>query len=300
MARAFARRRRTSQNEGNLYKIGGGNSSFANGGASPLNNTGTVNVQNGTLTVDGGCTQVSGSTLTGGTWKVSNASTLSISGESLATIGPAASVTLDGLASSFAPITPLATVNGHLTLTGGRPFHDRWRPDEQDGGTIHVGPGSTLGVAGPFRSLAACSKLRLPVQLPRLISGRSPRPASHAQWHAHREPDRRVRPKLHRQFSGRNGRIRSGTFSSFTGGTTPSNRLLRDHTPPPAHRLGPPAGPSAADLDAASDAESCQPTTSPTTTRRRSAGPQLILGRPTFTPTASSSAAPLWLPGTGA
>ncbi len=90
-----------------------------------FNNTGTVNVTGGTLTVYGGVTQHSGTTLTGGTWNMSGGSTLTFTtGSNLTTIGSAASVSLDGAASTFnqlsATASTLTTNQGSFTLKNDR------------------------------------------------------------------------------------------------------------------------------------------------------------------------------------
>lgn len=94
--------------------------------SSAFSNTGTVNVNTGTLTLSGAITQHSGTTLTGGTWNVTNNSTLTFSsGSNLTTIGSAASVSLDGATSTFNRLgsvtaSTLTTNQGSFTLKNAR------------------------------------------------------------------------------------------------------------------------------------------------------------------------------------
>lgn len=95
-----------------------------------FNNTGTVQVNNGTLALNGTVTQHVGTTLNGGTWNVTstppNSSTLTFSqGSNITTIGSAASVMLDGANSTFnrlGPVTAssLTTNQGSFTLKNDR------------------------------------------------------------------------------------------------------------------------------------------------------------------------------------
>jgi fibronectin-binding autotransporter adhesin len=90
-----------------------------------FSNAGTINVNEGSFTTYGGVTQHSGTTLTGGTWNVSNGATLTFNtGSNLTTIGTNASVTLDGAASTFnrIPVTAstLTTNQGSFTLKNDR------------------------------------------------------------------------------------------------------------------------------------------------------------------------------------
>src|SRR6202041_1749201 len=69
--------------------------------ASSFTNTGTVNLIDGILRPSS-ATQVSGSTLTGGTWLVSGGSDLVLNGDAaINTIGSTASVTVSGSGSQF-------------------------------------------------------------------------------------------------------------------------------------------------------------------------------------------------------
>jgi hypothetical protein len=82
-----------------------------------------VNVSSGALLLSNtNVVQHSGSTLTGGTWNVSNGASISRTvGSDITTLGSAASVTLDGAGSSFAKLTTaLATNQGSFTLKNNR------------------------------------------------------------------------------------------------------------------------------------------------------------------------------------
>ena len=125
------------KNEGTLNKTGGGNSSFANGGASPLNNTGTVNVQNGTLILDAGGTST-------GTFNVSAGQSLQFAGaytlgNGTQINGPGSTQLSSGI--QTVPASATASINGPLTLSGGLACN----------GTLMLnGSVSWLGLGGSF------------------------------------------------------------------------------------------------------------------------------------------------------
>jgi hypothetical protein len=107
-------------NAGTFTKNGGsGNTSIQ----SAFSNTGTVNVSSAARSLlSGTVTQHSGTTLTGGTWNVTNGASINIAtGSNITTIGSAASVTLDGAGSSFAKVTTALNNNqGNFTLKNNR------------------------------------------------------------------------------------------------------------------------------------------------------------------------------------
>src|SRR5262249_37332930 len=81
--------------------------------ATTLNNAGTLRVDAGTLNLAGTVVQVSGDTLVGGRWEViqgasAGAALLMSSAGGISTIGPGASVTLDGPGTSFANLASLS------------------------------------------------------------------------------------------------------------------------------------------------------------------------------------------------
>jgi hypothetical protein len=108
-------------NEGVFTKSGGtGVTNF--GGGVFLNNTGTVNANSGTITLQGGVTQHSGTTLTGGTWNVTNGAAINITtGSNITTNGAASTVMLDGAESSFNRLTDALNNNqGSFTIKNNR------------------------------------------------------------------------------------------------------------------------------------------------------------------------------------
>jgi uncharacterized repeat protein (TIGR03803 family) len=143
----------TFSNAGALEKTGGtGTSTIA---TTTFGNTGTVAVTSGTLDISASVTQVSGRTLTAGTWTVTGSptvhATLDItSAGRLATLGSAAHVTLDGLNTSFTNLSGLATINkgASFSLLGGQSFSTTGALTDKGGLTL--GPGSTLTVGGSF------------------------------------------------------------------------------------------------------------------------------------------------------
>jgi hypothetical protein len=131
----------TFTNSGTHTKQGTGTTTFT----SFYNNTGTVNVQAGTLNLSGGVTQHVGTTLTGGTWNVLANSTLNITtGVDITTNN--ANVTLDGVNSNFARINPLATNNGSFSILNGRNFTRQG--DFANAGMMTIGALSTFTVDG--------------------------------------------------------------------------------------------------------------------------------------------------------
>jgi hypothetical protein len=131
-------------------------------GAPPLvfSNTGTVQVLSGSLIISATVTQVSGSTLTAGTWIVKHAgtstSTLSIVDADtnatipLATIGSKAKVTLSGPGTAFPNLSGLSAIlaGGSFTLAGGQSFTTT--ASLTNNGSLTLSPGSILTVDGSF------------------------------------------------------------------------------------------------------------------------------------------------------
>ncbi len=135
-------------NAGTITKSNGG---LANnfGGSMTFSNSGTVNVTSGTFNINGPLVDVSGTTLTDGTWKVSNTGNLVLSlSSNLTTIGPSADVSLSGASSTFSKINTLADNQGGFTIDNSRDFTTVGAL--ANSGTLTVGPGSTLTVTGPF------------------------------------------------------------------------------------------------------------------------------------------------------
>jgi uncharacterized repeat protein (TIGR03803 family) len=143
----------TFTNAGLLEKTGGTGTSTIS--TTTLSNTGTVAVTTGTLTISATVAQVSGNSLTAGTWGVTATSlvhsTLNItSAGSLATLGNAAQVTLNGPGSGFSNLSGLSTIasGAGLSLLGGRSFTTTGALTNN--GSLTLSPGSILTVGGSF------------------------------------------------------------------------------------------------------------------------------------------------------
>jgi hypothetical protein len=137
-------------NKGLLIKNGGTATSTI---GITLNNSGLVEVLNNTLSVTGPVSQVSGNTLTGGIWSVFGSSTVFstlsfASSVNLTTIGAPASVTLNGLNTSFTNLAGLNSVAGKFGILGGQTFTTAG--DLTATGSLTIGPTSTLAVSGNF------------------------------------------------------------------------------------------------------------------------------------------------------
>lgn len=159
----------TLNNAGSLLKSGtGGVTLYV-----PVTNTGTINVDAGTLNIGGSLSNtgalsvspgatasVTGSVtgladvvLSAGTWSVADDATLSLPTASIATLGPAASVTLAGPNSRFNALHALTTNRGSLTLTDGRSFATE--SSLTNNGTLTVGPAASLTVNGALLNTGA-------------------------------------------------------------------------------------------------------------------------------------------------
>jgi YD repeat-containing protein len=114
-----------------------------------FNNTGTVEVDSGTLDFsspsNAPIAQISGTTLTGGTWNVLNGRTLLFPAGITVTANQA-NVTLSGAGAAFAALAPLAANAGDLTISNGASFTTAGALDNS--GTITLGPSATLAVSG--------------------------------------------------------------------------------------------------------------------------------------------------------
>ena len=139
-------------NAGTIKKTAGtGTSTIQTAG---LSNTGTIEVVSGTLKLSGGVTQVSGSTLTAGTWNAMGGSAIQLPvntaiNTNLATIalaGPGATITgIDGLAAS----------SGSFALTNGASFTTSGAFSNTGG--LTVGAGSTFSVHGNYAQGASAT-----------------------------------------------------------------------------------------------------------------------------------------------
>ncbi len=119
-------------------------------GSPTFNNTGTFALtaaSSFTGTIGSGMTvsQVSGSTLTGGTWNMSGGTTLTVSGASLTTISANATVSLSGSSSTFSNLSGLATNNGTFSLTS----HTFTASGNfSNAGTLNLQAGGDLSITG--------------------------------------------------------------------------------------------------------------------------------------------------------
>jgi hypothetical protein len=118
-----------------------------------LNNAGTLAVYSGIVNLAGKVDQVSGGALTGGSWSVVNGTgagaILEISSAGgITTIGPGASVALDGLYTSFTNLASLSVNEGSFYLLGGQSFGTQGSLSNY--GIIELGAGDTLGVNGDY------------------------------------------------------------------------------------------------------------------------------------------------------
>ena len=116
-----------------------------------LNNTGAVDIRNGVLNLNGPVTQVSGNTLTAGTWQVFPAGTLGLGSTVIRTLGAAATVSMVGGNASFTAISGLNTNNGTILLTLGGAFTITPASGTlTNNGTIDLARSRALNVAGNF------------------------------------------------------------------------------------------------------------------------------------------------------
>lgn len=152
-------------NAGTMRKLGPDTITFdaANGGLR-LNNTGLVDVRNGILSMTGALvTQVSGTTLTGGSWQIYPVAELDITGVSIRTIGAGASLTMVGADAGFSALENLEVNNGTITLLlGGEhgvipfggTFVNNGVIDISRGATVLIDGGFTQGASGVIRMKA--------------------------------------------------------------------------------------------------------------------------------------------------
>ncbi len=110
----------------------------------PFANTGTVNVQAGTLQLDG---NVSGGTLSAGTWRVGDGARLNLAGDAAITHN-SATVVLTGAGSVFNGINSLTLNDGTFSLQGGRAFSTG--AAFTNAGTLIVSAGSSFATTSTF------------------------------------------------------------------------------------------------------------------------------------------------------
>jgi RHS repeat-associated protein/uncharacterized repeat protein (TIGR01451 family) len=139
-------------NAGTIKKTRGtGTSTIAVNG--PLSNTGTIEADSGTLSLaPTSFGQVTGTSLTGGTWNALNGATLEFpNNTSIAT--NAATIALGGTGAAISGLAGLSSNSGSLALAGGAGLTTTG--DLNNSGTLTVGAGSTLKVGGAFTQTSA-------------------------------------------------------------------------------------------------------------------------------------------------
>jgi hypothetical protein len=122
-------------------------------GSSPLDvlgaitNTGTIEADSGTIAISAvlGLDQVSGNTLTAGTWITTKGAALDFPSGTTITDN-AANLTLSGTGATISGISGLATSSGNMTITDGADFSTTGNLTID--GNLTLGPGSTLTVNG--------------------------------------------------------------------------------------------------------------------------------------------------------
>jgi hypothetical protein len=137
----------TIVNEGTIRKTAGFGTSVLDIDG-PVSNTGTIEVDSGALWLENASlAQVSGNTLTGGTWNAIGGATLEFPAATNIASN-AANVTLSGAGAAIYGLSGLAANSGSFSLTGGASFTAA--ADFNNSGTLTVGVGSTLHVSGNF------------------------------------------------------------------------------------------------------------------------------------------------------
>ena len=117
-----------------------------------LDNQGIVEANGGSATISGTVNQVSGSTLTGGTWIIMAGSTLNITSAGNLTANDG-NVTLSGAGSTFSSINTVASNTGSLSVLGGKEFMTVG--DLRNSGSVTLGAGSDLTVDGNYSQTGA-------------------------------------------------------------------------------------------------------------------------------------------------
>jgi len=100
------------RNDDTVLKVDGETSTIA----VPFDSSGTVAVETGILDLSGGVAQVQGTALTGGMWLVGSQGQLIIRGAAIDTIGPNASVVLDGEQAEGSAFEKVSEVSGKLKV----------------------------------------------------------------------------------------------------------------------------------------------------------------------------------------
>jgi len=139
-------------NAGAIEKTGGAGSSVLTV-EGPIENTGTIEADSGTLYLEPlSLSQVSGNTLTGGTWSAIDGASLQFSEDTNITSN-AAALSIEGAGATIAGISGLNANSGSLSIKGGALFTTAG--DFTNTGSLTVGAGSTLTVSGNLTQTSA-------------------------------------------------------------------------------------------------------------------------------------------------
>ena len=142
-------------NAGIIRKTAGtGTSNFTVLGS--ITNTGTIEADSGTISLDPtlGISQLSGNSLTAGTWSAQSGATLALpSGTSVNT--NAGNLSLGGSGAAITGIAGLSSDSGSLTLSGGANFTTNG--NFANSGSLTVGAGSSFTVNGNYTQGSAAS-----------------------------------------------------------------------------------------------------------------------------------------------
>ncbi len=141
-------------NDGTIEKTAGaGTTTLTVDG--PLTNTGTIQVDSGTLNLEPlSMSELTGTTLTGGSWTAENGSTLDLPSGSAITVN-AANVSLSGAGATILGLEQLNANDGILSLTNGASLSVAG--SLTNAGTMTLGAGSTLSVSGDETETSAAT-----------------------------------------------------------------------------------------------------------------------------------------------
>jgi RHS repeat-associated protein len=138
-------------NAGTLEKTGGSGTCTI---AFSLGGSGTVEADSGTLSFTSSVAQISGATLTSGTWNVFGGSTLNLANAGTITTNNA-NVTLSGPGSTFTPINGITANTGSFSILGGGKVTTAGAFSNQ--GSLTIGVASTLNVSGNYSQTSSAS-----------------------------------------------------------------------------------------------------------------------------------------------
>jgi hypothetical protein len=138
-------------NQGLLKKMGGGTITLDSSlGGIQMNNTGSLEIRNGTLNLGGPISQMAATTLNGGTWSSYPGTTLGFGINVVRTIGASTTINLLG-SSTFSALSTLTTNNGHLNLTLGGVFQTTpFAGTFTNNGVLDLGADRWFQVTGNF------------------------------------------------------------------------------------------------------------------------------------------------------